>query len=404
LGKPIKGAKSLTCAAALLALSCGSTGDAVEDVQRVEEVGSPLVAGLPGVYDNAGGALDVGQTFVADKDNILGLRVYLGDPSRPDDSRVDELRGPAWLVLYDARDLSAPRELARAEVVENGASLFGLSELQLDSPVAVTIGQRYFFAIAAADGFGVGLGLQYDSTYANGAQATFDPSTGAVTENPLRRDVLFEVFAGVALQLPWASGEVWRFTSGPHGMVLSGLDFAPPLLEPFGRRPSDRGQCARSRSEQFYVTAAAAGSVVKAPQNRSDPPEVVIEHLDGTLTNYFHVCTTCRQTPRDFGIEPGRSVAQGQRIGHPSCDTLRGRLPPSGAHVHFSVTRRGERIPATQIGTLSGYSIVIDPIQPRPCPYWAHGRFECAGILRKEGRADARSVVGDPVISENTAQ
>jgi len=46
----------------------------------------------------------------------------------------------------------------------------------------------------AVDNFGLGLRALKSSTYAGGAEATFDLSNGVIYENPLGRDLSFEVF------------------------------------------------------------------------------------------------------------------------------------------------------------------------------------------------------------------
>src|SRR6266852_6005355 len=61
----------------------------------------------PAAYDNVGGtAYEYGQTFIAVDSSFYGVQVYIGDPSRPTNSAVNELAGPAWLALYDVSNLS----------------------------------------------------------------------------------------------------------------------------------------------------------------------------------------------------------------------------------------------------------------------------------------------------------
>ena len=161
--------------------------------------------GTPGVYDNAQSPPYYGQTFVAEGPSFAGVRIYIGDPERPDDANVNALVGPADLVLYDVANLAAPIELARAEVVAPGQQVGfatgGVAEpvtLSFCAPVATGIGAKYFFAIEADDDFGLGLREQYFSTYAGGAESVRHPATGVIEENPLGRDLSFEVVASPA--------------------------------------------------------------------------------------------------------------------------------------------------------------------------------------------------------------
>lgn len=131
------------------------------------------------------------------------------------------------------------------------------------------------------------------------------------------------------LDLPFESGIVWSYTSGPHAAwgaveVRAALDFAPPADAP-GCLPNST-----------WITASSAGLVV-----RSDNGTVVID-LDGdgkeeTGWNivYLHVGTTHR-------IKVGEWVEKGGRIGHPSCE---GGIS-TGTHLHIARKYNGEWIPA----------------------------------------------------------
>jgi murein DD-endopeptidase MepM/ murein hydrolase activator NlpD len=132
-----------------------------------------------------------------------------------------------------------------------------------------------------------------------------------------------------ALKLPWASGETWYLTGGPHGAWASGsawaaLDFAPPH-EQLG--------CYRSDA---WVTAMADGLVT-----RSDAGAVVTD-LDGdgyagtgwTIT-YMHVEARDR-------IPVGSVVQAGDAIGHPSCE---GGFS-NGTHLHIARAYNGRWISA----------------------------------------------------------
>ncbi len=131
------------------------------------------------------------------------------------------------------------------------------------------------------------------------------------------------------LDLPFESGIVWSYTSGPHAAwgaveVRAALDFAPPADAP-GCLPNST-----------WITAAASGLVV-----RSDNGTVVVD-MDGDGNEetgwnivYLHVGTTHR-------IKLGTWVEKGDRIGHPSCE---GGIS-TGTHLHIVRKYNGEWIPA----------------------------------------------------------
>ena len=122
------------------------------------------------------------------------------------------------------------------------------------------------------------------------------------------------------LQLPWAKGEMWYLSGGPHGGWGSGsgwaaLDFVPEDAVPGGCIPSDS-----------WATAAASGLVA-----RNDRGEVLID-LDedgdvrtGWVLQYLH--TTDR-------VAAGETLAAGDPVGRPACD--------GGAAIstHLHIARR----------------------------------------------------------------
>ncbi len=121
------------------------------------------------------------------------------------------------------------------------------------------------------------------------------------------------------LLLPFASGETWYFTGGPHlawdyGTPFGALDFAPPG-EPRGCVQSDH-----------WVTAVADGLVVRTGDG------VVMQDLDGDGNEgsgwdilYMHIETRDR-------VAPGTFLRAGDRVGHPSCE---GGIS-TGTHVHLA--------------------------------------------------------------------
>lgn len=112
------------------------------------------------------------------------------------------------------------------------------------------------------------------------------------------------------LSLPWAPGEPWMLTGGPHGSpVGNALDF--DFAGGVGR-----------------VRAAREGIALV-----SCPNTVRVDHLDGWSTVYAHV--------DQVAVESGQFVARGQELGLaadvPSC-----ALGSSeGTHLHFGVLRDG---------------------------------------------------------------
>jgi LysM repeat protein len=130
-------------------------------------------------------------------------------------------------------------------------------------------------------------------------------------------------------RLPWAVGETWYFTGGPHGGWASGsawaaLDFVP-----------DHDQLGCYQTDA-WVRAMAPGLV-----SRSGFGAVVVD-LDGDgfagtgwAVTYMHL------ESRDRAPE-GTQVDVGDPLGHPSCE---GGFS-NGTHVHISRTFNGRWISA----------------------------------------------------------
>ncbi len=131
------------------------------------------------------------------------------------------------------------------------------------------------------------------------------------------------------LELPFAPGERWSFTGGPHqswntGTPRGGLDFAPVTGEP---------ACVTSRA---WATASASGVVVRSANN------VVVLDLDGDgfeqtgwVILYLHLAEGER-------VSEGALVIADEKLGHPSCE----RGKSTGTHVHIARKYNGEWIAA----------------------------------------------------------
>jgi LasA protease len=128
-----------------------------------------------------------------------------------------------------------------------------------------------------------------------------------------------------ALELPFAPGESWSLTGGPHrswntGSPLGALDFSPITGE---------GICAVSSA---WATAVAPGVIARAEHN------VVALDLDGDgneqtgwVVIYLHVA-------QEGMIAAGTRVAQDAPLGHPSCEGG----AATGKHVHLARKYNGE--------------------------------------------------------------
>jgi hypothetical protein len=131
------------------------------------------------------------------------------------------------------------------------------------------------------------------------------------------------------MRLPWAAGETWYYTGGPHGAWGSGsawaaLDFTPP------------GKQLGCYDTAAWVTAVAAGTVV-----RSDTGVVMVD-LDndgfeqtGWTVFYLHIGSNDR-------ARVGTRLATGDRIGHPSCE---GGVT-TGTHIHIARRFNGQWLAA----------------------------------------------------------
>jgi len=138
------------------------------------------------------------------------------------------------------------------------------------------------------------------------------------------------------LELPFAAGERWSFTAGPHpdwvpGTPMGALDFAPVT----GEAP-----CSVSRA---WARASAAGVVTRSSNS---VVLVALEDGNGALTGwelmYMHLADKDR-------VLVGTRLKAGDPLGHPSCEGG----PATGTHVHITRKYRGEWIGISEVFPLA---------------------------------------------------
>jgi hypothetical protein len=148
-----------------------------------------------------------------------------------------------------------------------------------------------------------------------------------------------------ALELPFAPGERWSLTGGPHpawnaGTPRGALDFSPITSEE---------PCAVSAR---WATASASGKIVRAADN------AVALDLDGDGRESTGWVLVYLHLAEDGLILPGAQVVTGSQLGHPSCEGGRS----TGKHVHLARKFNGEWLeadgPVPMV--LSGWQAVAD--------------------------------------------
>jgi len=131
------------------------------------------------------------------------------------------------------------------------------------------------------------------------------------------------------MRLPFAAGETWSFTGGPHaawdeGSAWGALDFAPPSLAP---------GCVESDA---WVTAVADGLITRTGLGE------VIQNLDGRGYEQIGWAVLYLHVENRERVQSGTYLHAGDRIGHPSCE---GGIA-TGTHVHIARKFNGEWIAA----------------------------------------------------------
>jgi LasA protease len=213
---------------------------------------------------------------------------------------------------------------------------------------AGTVAVQYLFSeYMSPDDFNLAVGPHgFGATY---IKLFGDPFAAAPS------DVITGNLTQPKLELPFADGETWTLTGGPHPIWGSNtpwgaLDIAPPGVP--GCTETDK-----------WARAVAGGVIVRSNDN------TVVLDLDGDgfegtgwVIFYFHVADRDR-------IAPGTVVKTGDPIGHPSCEGGQA----TGTHVHIGRKYNGEWIPA-------------DGIVPGVVPFDLGGWVAQKGALAYQGR------------------
>ncbi len=165
--------------------------------------------------------------------------------------------------------------------------------------------------------------------------------------NPWENALMVEPLFPATLQqpemiLPFARGDKWSYSGGPHGAwgrlgARAAVDFAPPSETP-GCVDSDR-----------WVTAAAPGLIVRSSTG------VLVLDLDGDGNESTGWALLYLHLASEGKLEEGTWVTTGQFLGHPSCE---GGFS-TGTHIHIARKFNGEWILAggPVPFTLSGWEV-----------------------------------------------
>ena len=180
------------------------------------------------------------------------------------------------------------------------------------------------------------------------------------------------------LKLPFAQGEEWVYTGGPHGAYNSGsawgaVDFAPP-------KPSDelvamQGSCYVS---QYWVAAVAPGVIARSGDG------YVILDLDGDGDETTGWTIVYLHIDNHEVIRPGTRVSTGDRLGHPSCE---GGFS-NGTHLHLSRRYNGEWLPTECEDCMPG--AVVPPYTLGEWTLHGYPRQEYQGYMTRANGNDTR--------------
>jgi len=168
------------------------------------------------------------------------------------------------------------------------------------------------------------------------------------------------------LTFPFAAGEAWSLTGGPHitwqtGTPWGALDFAPITGEPY---------CAVSVR---WVRAAAPGLVVRSERS------VVALDLDGDGDEGTGWVLIYQHVAGDDRVSEGAWLEQDAPIGHPSCEGGKA----SGTHLHFARKFNGE-----WMGVSDPFPLILSGWRAYP------GEYPYSGYLQKGEEFIIASPVG----------
>lgn len=152
---------------------------------------------------------------------------------------------------------------------------------------------------------------------------------------------------GYSAALPFATGEQWWITSGPHADGLSdgvryALDFAP----------STPIACPGSEPYREKFVRAIGDGVVTVSGNENDPNDknhsiVELDHGNTFTTGYMHL--------DEIQVEVGQKVKQGDPLGFASCESPAGG-GTGGIHSHVYAELSDKPIEIDRV-VLSGWTI-----------------------------------------------
>lgn len=184
-----------------------------------------------------------------------------------------------------------------------------------------------------------------------GAACQEDPPQTPVespkVERPLKSSEI-ELELSYSKTFPFAPGETWWYTAGPHYDGLSdgvpyAVDYSPTeMVIPCPGGGTYEGKFVRAIANGV-VTISGRGSK-RADQDHSI---VEIDHGEGFSAGFIHL--------DDIRVDVGQEIKQGDPLGYASCEVSPGGST-NGVHVHQYAKFKGEPIEIDRL-TQSGWAI-----------------------------------------------
>ncbi|MBN1563408.1 MAG: LysM peptidoglycan-binding domain-containing protein [Anaerolineae bacterium] len=229
-----------------------------------------------------------------------------------------------------------------------------------------TVGLQYMLALTtSADQWNIDVGAGgFFQTYLTLFGDPFINAIEPITPSDLTQPTL---------TLPFAPGEEWVYTGGPHGAYDSGsgwsaVDFAPPA--PPDEIKQAQGDCYISPN---WVTAAASGVIA-----RSGDGYVVLD-LDGDGDEHTGWTIVHLHMDDYERIAAGTVVQAGDKLAHPSCQ---GGVS-TGTHLHIARRYNGEWIPVECQDCLK--YVTVPPFQLGEWTMYAFTGQEYQGYMTRPG-------------------